>query len=290
MRRASWALGLMLLMRMAAYADSGVLVPTDKQAPDPAVLSLSEMQVDIHIDNGDARVWVRQIFINHTNRQQEGNYQFALPSGTTVSDFAVWDGPVRIPAVILERKRAKAIYQELKSQAIDPGLLQQGERTEDDARRSSIFSAHIVPIPAYGTKRLEIEYHEHIPVSARKSYFLLPLKPDSYASQTVQKLSIHFDLRSAARLKDFAFQGRLLPFHIEQQDEHVIRGTVDAANINLAEDFSTVWAQNEAQNAVEVIAYRNPNPIAPAALELASSEAAVPTQAQKGKQKPQSAA
>jgi Ca-activated chloride channel family protein len=274
-------------MPMAANADSGVLIPTDKQAPDPSVLSLSEMQVDIHVDNGDARVWVRQVFVNHTNRPQEGNYQFALPGGTTVSDFAVWDGPVRIPAVILERKRAEAIYQELKSQAIDPGLLQQGERTEDDARRSAIFSAHIVPIPAYGTKRLEIEYHEHIPVSARKSYFLLPLKPDNYASQTVQKLSIHFELRSAARLKDFAFQGRLLPFHIEQQDEHVIRGTVDAENIDLAEDFSTVWAQNEAQNAVEVIAYRNPNPIAPAALELASSELAVPTQAQKGKQKQQ---
>jgi Ca-activated chloride channel family protein len=273
-------------MRMAAYADSGVLVPTDKQAPDPAVLSLSEMQVDIHVDNGDARVWVRQVFVNHTNRPQEGNYLFALPGGTTISDFAVWDGPVRIPAVILERKRAKAIYQELKSQAIDPGLLEQGERTEDDARRSSIFSAHIVPIPAYGTKRLEIEYHERIPVSAHKSYFLLPLKPDSYASQKVAKLTIHFELHSAARLKDFAFQGHLLPFHIEQQDEHVIRGTVDAANIDLAEDFSTVWSQNEAQNAVEVIAYRDPTPISSLSMELASSELAVPSQApQKGKQK-----
>ena len=288
MRRTSWALVLLLLLPRSAAADSGVLVPMDKQAPDPAGLSLSEMQVDIHMDNGDARVWVRQVFVNHTNRPQEGNYLFALPGGTTISDFAVWDGPVRIPAVILERKRAKAIYQELKSQAIDPGLLEQGERTEDDARRSSIFSAHIVPIPAYGTKRLEIEYHEHIPVSARKSYFLLPLKPDSYASQKVAKLTIHFDLRSAARLKDFAFQGHLLPFHIEQQDEHTIRGSVDAANIDLAEDFSTVWSQNEAQNALEVIAYRNPNPIAPAALELASSELAVPTQAaQTGKQKQQ---
>ena len=185
--------------------------------------------------------------------------------------------------MILERKRAKAIYQELKSQAIDPGLLQQGERTEDDARRSAIFSAHIVPIPAYGTKRLEIEYHEHIPVSARKSYFLLPLKPDNYAGQTVQKLDIQFELRSAARLKDFAFQGHLLPFHIEQQDEHVIRGTVDAANIDLAEDFSTVWTENEPQNAVEVIAYRNPNPISSHGHGTRQSQLAVPTQARKGK-------
>ena len=41
----------------------------------------------------------------------------------------------------------------------------------------------------------------------------------------------------------------------------MIRGTVDATNIDLAEDFSTVWTENEPQNAVEVIAYRDPNPI-----------------------------
>jgi Ca-activated chloride channel family protein len=261
--RAGWAFVLLLALQMAAYADSGVLVPTNKQAPDPSILSLTEMQVDIRVDNGDARVWVRQVFINHTGSPQEGNYLFALPDGTTVSDFAVWDGPVRIPAVILERKRAKALYQELKSQAIDPGLLEQGERTEDEARRNSVFSAHIVPIPAYGTKRLEIEYHEHIPVAARKSYFLLPLKPDAYASQKVQKLSIHFELYSAGRIKDFAFQGKILPFHIEQQDEHTIKATVDAANVDLAEDFATVWTVNELGNALEVIAFRDPNPASP---------------------------
>jgi len=269
MRRTIWALGFLWLLPMTAYADTGVLVPTDKQAPDPAVLSLTEMQVEIHVDNGDARVWVRQVFTNHTGSPQEGNYLFALPAGTTVSDFAVWDGPVRIPAVILERKRAKALYQELKSQAIDPGLLEQGERTEDNARRSSVFSAHIVPIPAYGTKRLEIEYHEHIAVAARKSYFLLPLKPDAYGNQTVQKLSIRFELHSAARIKDFALQGKSLPFQIAQQDEHTVRGTVDATNVDLAEDFATAWTVNESGNALEVITYRDPTPFNPAAVDVA---------------------
>lgn len=282
-RLAGWMLGLLLLIRMPAHADTGVLVPTDKQGPDPSILSLTEMQVEIHIDNGDARVWMRQIFTNRTGRPQEGNYLFALPSGTTVSDFAVWDGPVRIPAVILERKRAKAIYQELKSQAIDPGLLEQGERTEDDARRSSVFSAHIVPIPAYGTKRLEIEYHEHIPVSARKSYFLLPLKPDEYASQQVQKFSLHFELHSAARMKDFAIQGHQLPFHIDLQDEHTIRGTVDAANIDLAEDFSTDWTVNETGNSLEVIAFRDPNPVISFSEELGGREPATDSQSSQKK-------
>jgi Ca-activated chloride channel family protein len=287
MRRAGWLVMLYLAMRIAAHADTGVLVPTDKQAPDPSILSLATMEVEIHVDNGDARVWIRQVFTNHTGSPQEGNYLFALPGGTTVSDFAVWDGPVRIPAVILERKRAKALYDELKSQAIDPGLLEQGERTEDDARRNSVFSVHIVPIPAYGTKRLEIEYHEQIPVSQNKSYFLLPLKPDAYASQSVQKLSIHFELHTAARIKDFAFQGKMLPFHIDQQDEHTVRGTVEAAKLELAEDFATAWTVNEPVNAVEVISFRDPNPPAPLE-DVTGPEAAAEAGAKgKGKDKQQ---
>ncbi|HEY0759092.1 MAG TPA: VIT and VWA domain-containing protein [Acidisarcina sp.] len=255
-----WVAGVLLLLPPPAPADTGVLVPLDKQAPDPTVLSLTEMQVDIKIDNGDARVLVRQIFTNHTASQQEGNYLFALPSGTQVSDFAVWDGPVRIPAVILERKRAEALYQELKSEAIDPGLLQQGERTEDDARRNSIFSAHIVPIPAYGAKRLEIEYHQRISVEARKSYFLLPLKPDASATQQVARLSIHFELHSAAAFKNFAVPGKLLPLKIEQQDAHTIRGSINAENVPLAEDFAATWALSDPGSGMQVIAYRDPRP------------------------------
>lgn len=261
MKWAALVLGCLLGLQASARADSGVLIPLDKQAPDPSILSLSEMQVDIKIDNGDARVWIRQIFANHTNRLQEGNYQFPLTSGTTVSDFAVWDGPVRIPAVILERKRASALYQQLKSQAIDPGLLQQGERTEEDARRNAIFSAHIVPIPAYGTKRLEIEYHQHLTVEQQKSYFLLSLKPEAYAAQKVGRLSIHFELRSAARLKDFSVQNKIFSFKAEQQDEHLVRGSIEASNVDLAEDFSATWKANEPENALQVIAYRDPNPV-----------------------------
>lgn len=242
----------------AVRADSGVLIPGDRDAPDPSVLSLTEMQVEIHIDNGDARVLIRQIFTNHTGRPEEGNYVFALPSATQVSDFAVWDGPVRIPAVILERKRADAIYQELKSQAIDPGLLQQGENTGEEAKPGSVFSAHIVPIPAWGTKRLEIEYHQRIRVVDRKSNFLLSLKPDAYALQHVAHLSIEFEMDSAAPVKDFAVQSKLLPFKVEQQDPHTVRGSIEATDVDLAEDFSATWGVDVTGDALEVIAYRNP--------------------------------
>src|SRR5215472_15893546 len=171
---------LVAMLHAPVLADSGVLIPGDKSSPDPSILSLEEMEITVTIDNSDARVYIRQIFANHAPNIEEGNYLFALPSHATISDFAVWDGPTRIPAVILERKRAGEIYEQLKQQMIDPSLLQQGERGSEEARRSNTFSAHIVPIPAYGYKRLEIEYHESIPVENLQSFFAIPLRPDAY--------------------------------------------------------------------------------------------------------------
>jgi Ca-activated chloride channel family protein len=136
------------------FGDAGIIIPNGQEQPDASVLSLDEMRITLSIDNGDARVFIQQIYANHTGRILEGNYIFALPSRAAISDFAVWDGVTRIPGVILERKRAEEIYDALKWQAIDPGLLQMGERGADEAARSAVFSARIVPIPAFGTKRI----------------------------------------------------------------------------------------------------------------------------------------
>lgn len=263
-------LSIILLFAALAYADTGVVIPNDKAQPDAAILSLAEMQVDIRIDNGDARVWIRQIFLNHTGRIEEGNYLFALPSRTNVSDFAVWDGPVRIPAVILERRRAEDIYADLKAQAIDPGLLEQGERGEEDARRNSVFSAHIVPIQPWGTKRLEIEYHQAIPVESFKSYFVLPLHPDAYQVQAAGHLRIHFELHSAQAIQDFSAASKLFPLKLSKQDEHTVEGDYEGSNVALSEDFATTWKINAASaNRLDVITYRNPKSDQPAPDEMA---------------------
>src|SRR5215831_5475141 len=203
-----------LLSASLLFGDAGVLIPRDKQQPNPAVLSLDEMEITVRIDNGDARVFVRQIFANHSGRIEEGNYIFALPSHATISDFATWDGPVRLPAVILERKRAEELYNQLKQQSIDPGLLQMGERGAQEAKRTSVFSARIVPIPAYGTKRLEIEYHESIPVENLKSSFAIPLHPDAYQSQTAHHLAINFELHSAPPIRNFHSPAKTYPLEL----------------------------------------------------------------------------
>jgi len=64
---------LTLAISPLLVADAGILLPRDKQQPDASVLSLEEMEINIRIDNGDARVSIKQIFANHTAHIEEGN-------------------------------------------------------------------------------------------------------------------------------------------------------------------------------------------------------------------------
>jgi Ca-activated chloride channel family protein len=258
-RLSIYALLLLLLtvLDRSAWADAGVLIPRGAKGPDAAVLSLEEMRVDVLIDNGDARVRIVQIFANHTADIQEGTYQFALPDGSTVSDFAVWDGAVRIPAVVLERKRAEEVYDEARMQAIDPGLLEMSERT-DEPTTTALFTAKIVPIPAYGTKRLELEYHQRLTVNDWTQMFLLPLKPDAYEKQSAKHFSLHFEVKSAHALQDFAMISKQFPLKMSEANAHHGVGIFEGIDILLDEDFVARWKLNAAEaDTLGVITYRS---------------------------------
>src|SRR3954468_23012686 len=250
--------------------DAGVLIPSSHIQPDASILSLEEMEITIHIDNGEARVFVREIFANHVGGIQEGTYDFALPSRATISDFAVWDGLTRIPAVILERKRAEEIYNQLVAQKIDPGLLQQGERGAEEARHSAAFSAKIFPIAAHGTKRMEIEYHESIPVENLKSLFAIPLRPDAYHGLTARKMTVNFELTSAHTIKQFEVLSKTLPLKVNKQDEHSVSASFTGENVAFTEDLTVRYALDAAKtDSLQVITHRDPNSGTPSPDEMA---------------------
>lgn len=239
-----------------AWADAGVIIPSNKPQPDPKILSLAEMDIDVLIDNQVARVRIKQIFQSHVGGPLEGQYTFALPSRSVVSDFAVWDDVVRIPGVILERRRAEEIYQDIKLQALDPGLLQMGERDADEARRTAVFSARIVPIPAYGTKRVETEYHETLPLEELQSFFAIPLRPDVYQLQTTGRLGIRFELRSKHPLKDFVPAGAAYALKIDERTANRVRASFEGSAVNLSEDFAVKWTLDSTRERLEILAAR----------------------------------
>jgi Ca-activated chloride channel family protein len=246
-----------LALPAISHAQSGVLIPSNTDKPDPAVLALDEMSVQIVVDNQYARVRVMQIFGNRTDRALEGRYIFLIPTTAAISDFAVWDGDVRIPGVILEKRRAEEIYRDLALQRIDPGLLKQ-ER-EDEA--GTAFTVEVSPVPAYGTKRLELEYTELLRVDNLESYFSFPFKPTEYGTQAVGHLEVRLTVASRFPMTDLNLVGKLYPLNFIENSAQYKSASFEANDIQLAEDFAFSYGLRVPRTSFQFMAYRAPERI-----------------------------
>jgi Ca-activated chloride channel family protein len=134
-----------------------------------------------------------------------------------------------------------------------------GERDADEARRTSVFSARVVPIPAYGSKRIEMEYQERLGVELGESMFAIPLRPDVYRAQTAGRLSITLEIKSAHPMRDFQFVSKSYPMQTAAHDAHSIKATFSGKAIALTEDFSLKFGLDSGKDDLEVVTYRDGN-------------------------------
>ena len=244
-------------------AQSGVLIPQSALTPasgakpDPSALSLQSMNVDVLIDNQHARVRVLQIFDSHIAQALEGKYLFALPPQASVSDFAVWDADMRIPGVMMEKRRANAVYSQIKQQQVDPGLLQQ----DDEHEGSSAFSAKVFPIPAYGTKRIEMEYTEVLPVESLTSHFTFPLKPSFGDPERVAEFNLHVHVLSDYPISRLVPGADSYPLKVTKSEAGEFEGDFQARGLELKEDFAFDYRINVPESALSWIAYRAPEQV-----------------------------
>ena len=254
------------------YGQAGLLTPTSTGRPDPRVLSLREMAIDVGIARGYARVIVRQVYENHTPDVQEGTYRFALPPSAAVGDFAIWDGLVRIPGVILEKQRARAIYRELTTQRIDPGLLQQGEEEEQapgegppSSRPSggALFSVRVAPIPPWATKRLEMQFQQEVPLVRRRGEFRLALRPPDGEPPVAGTLRVRVRVEDA---EGAAPSGALA---LRRDGADLVFSGQD---VTLDADLVVRFAAGEGAPPLRVSAFRNPEGSLPDGIALAPWE------------------
>lgn len=248
-----------LLIVSIVSAQSGVVIPLPGEKPDPNVLSLAVMNVDILIDNQHATVKIMQIFDNHTASTLEGKYVFGLPQRTSISDFAVWDNDLRIPGVMMEKRRANQIYGEIKQLRIDPGILQTtGDPGDEGGSGGSGFSARIFPINAFGTKRLEMEYSEELPVEDVTSHFMFPLKPSYGEVQTVGEFNLSIRVLSDFPVSPIVPEQSPYPLQVTKAEPNEFAGEFHGANIQLKDDFSFDYQIGVGESSLSVIAHRSP--------------------------------
>ena len=238
-------------------SQTGVLIPSPRSSPDASILSLQTMNVDICIDNQTATIRVVQIFDNKTGQNREGKFLFALPDRASVADFAIWEADARIPGVMMERRRANEVYGEIKQKMIDPGILQQ----DDEMGGNSAFSAKVFPITPYGTKRIEMEYTENLPIENLSSGFTFPLKPNLGKAQRAAEFNLTFCAYNEYQISNIEYNSEKFPLEISKQTENEFEAEFHARDYELSDDFSFRYRLNAPESQFSFIAYRAPENI-----------------------------
>lgn len=105
------------------------------------VLEIKDQDVHVTINNGIAVTEIDQVFVNTENRVVEALYTFPVPKAASVSNFSMWIGGKEMIGEVVEKERARRIYESYKQTKRDPGLLEQVDYKRFEMR---IFSCPIV--------------------------------------------------------------------------------------------------------------------------------------------------
>ncbi len=166
-----------------------------------------EANIDIKIVDNYATISVMQIFRNPHKWNEEGVLNFPLQEGMEVFGFATWDGPQRILGMIMEKRRAMKLYDELRAKAIDPGILLPSA--------ANIFTAKIVPIYKFGTKRIEIKCGGLLEGLNGKISYTFPLAPKNISDPIkLKRFDVSIEIVGRADFKNIIVSG--IPITIER--------------------------------------------------------------------------
>jgi Ca-activated chloride channel family protein len=85
---------------------------------------LKTMNASVTINDQIAVTYINQIFTNPTSSTEEGIYSFSLPSGSVITELALWINGVRTVAKAISSTQATSIYDSSVRKSVDPALLE----------------------------------------------------------------------------------------------------------------------------------------------------------------------
>ncbi|MFS8067768.1 MAG: AgmX/PglI C-terminal domain-containing protein, partial [Byssovorax sp.] len=134
-----------------------------KEAPPPPMSLTASDGTGLHLTALTARAVIEGplsftemhlVFDNPEDRTIEGNFSITLPAGASLGRFAMKLGDVWQEGEVVEKKAARAAYEDFLHRKQDPALLEQAAGNE--------FSARVFPIPARGRKELILSYSQEL--------------------------------------------------------------------------------------------------------------------------------
>ena len=139
---------------------------------DGKAIRLSNLSIDVAVTGNIATTTYDMIFTNSSNRILEGEFEFPLDNGQTVSRYALdINGKLR-EGVVVEKEKGRQVFETIVRKNIDPGLV--------EMTSGNNFKTRVYPIPANGSRRVVIAYEQELKtVNGNRTYILQPLTDET---------------------------------------------------------------------------------------------------------------
>ncbi len=170
----------------------GKLVLTDTLGKEGAPLEVQEMRVQAQILGPIALTEIEQTFYNPTNRRAEGTFYFALPANASISRVAMYVDGTLVEGELVERVRARKVYEEIVRKMQDPLLMEWQE--------GNVFKTRIFPIEPKSPKRVLISYTQLLPISGGERRYIYPLVSKMTQMGAIGSFELNVDLPSELAL------------------------------------------------------------------------------------------
>lgn len=196
------------------------------------VLEIKEQQVKVTINNGIAVTEVEQVFVNKENRIVEALYTFPVPKQASVSNFSMWINGQEMIGEIVEKERAREIYESYKQTRRDPGLLEQV-----DFKR---FEMRIFPIAAGAEQRVRVTYYQELDFDHDTAAYVYPLATVSRRdadSRTTGRFALSLDVKSEVPITNLVSPSHGDQFAVvKHADSHYMQAAMETKNGDLSRD------------------------------------------------------
>ncbi|MFQ6037437.1 MAG: VIT domain-containing protein [Candidatus Aminicenantales bacterium] len=251
--RATKLLGLALFVFLGtlstetAYAD-GFIIPHPRHGEHIPALSVKVHRVQVEIVNQVAKTSVDQVFINNHHRDIEGVYIFPLPRGAAISEFAMYVGGKRVEGEILDRRKARRVYEDIVRRMRDPALLEYVGR--------NMFRARIFPIPAKGEKRVQISYSEILTSESGLVHYVYPLDTERFSLRPVEQVSLSATISSQLPISSIYSPSHKIS--VRKEGKTKARVSFEATNVKPDKDFSLYYGLTQDEVGLSWMNYDGP--------------------------------
>lgn len=188
------ALTMVLLAALSLPAEALIIIePVPHQPPNSHALRLTENNVRVSITDRVAEVTAEFVYQNLSRRDLEGTFLFPLPDEAAVDDFSLFVNGEEITAELLDRHRARQIYESIVRRQKDPALLEFADR--------QLLRARIFPITPQDGARVRLYYTHPVPAEFGIADFVYPLSVEKLEAGSGCKITIDVEVESSKTLK-----------------------------------------------------------------------------------------